>query len=199
MSDQKLSVKWKQSFSYDEGEYQPMDEEGRVHKFVSPYETQKERAEEVCTKVLALGSAGVYKSLYIDHGLKPVKVRNPILWLAVPRLRRKMDKFIWGDALESSTLLLLGSAIRHAKSAPDHQVDLSGGQWADLALQQRDLNPHGERDGWYEATTGIPNTKVDLQIKTLGRVATAVLDSDILAEPQLMAFYGQIAELQTVS
>jgi hypothetical protein len=199
MSDPSISVEWHSSFSYDEGYYEPIDSDENSLNFIRPHDKQASNANQVLKNIRDLAGGDLFDVLSEDHGIEKTSVF--ILW-ATRLWRPSYRDSIFGGVVETSSIALIGTAIRGAKDEPGHEIELTAEGWTDMAFAARHLNPWGEIDkhrsttkSWYEYCTGI--SEPELQHKTIGRVALAIIESDILADPQEIAFRGNLATIQT--
>ena len=191
-----LIVEWEKSFEYSEGEYVPLEGHPNTLKFVTPYDAQFNTTEQIFSDIRKLSETDLFKKLADDHRIK-----------SIPRAFEKFAQplgfssgdFLFGPVIDSSSMLLIGSVIRTAKQTDGHALSVTAQEWTDIAFEQRELNPEGipTNGSWFERCTGVIDP--ELQRKTLGRVALAILSSDIFSNRQEVAFRGEIATLQTTS
>lgn len=195
MSGSTLEITWKNSFDYSAGGMAPVDGSIRNREYVQPFAVQGKRMEELFDNIRNLSSGKLYDQLSADDHLNDVLADD-----VVDAMKRDqgvdVKDFLYGDVIDTSSMLLFGAALRAAKYQPTYTLTVPANAWTDLAFGQRNLDPWGEPPGqgtrgWYEMCTGI--AEPELQHKAIGRIALAIFESDFLDEPLEIAFRGNLA------
>jgi hypothetical protein len=90
--------------------------------------------------------------------------------------------------------------VRYAKAQPDGHAELTVNEWVDIAQQNRHITGYGtyrshadEGSSMYGEIAGLSGD--DLQIRTLGHIATAIVKSGLLAVPTAYGYHSEIALL----
>lgn len=204
----RISVEWHESFEEGKiGRYQPVHEGSNALEFVTPYDRYYSHTDKILEDIGELSTGQLGNTLNEDHDIEKPDFSNfnPISRFFRKRLLSRIDpklkRFVWADLITTNSMALIGSAIRHAKVQPDGLTEMDGEEWADLAYEQINLDPEGKDStksvfgNWYEFCTGIKEP--ELQKKTLGRVALSIIRADMFAQPQKIAFRGNLATIQT--
>lgn len=200
MSNPNLSVTWLGEADLKKGKYVAVEgTDGRANKWVTSYDEQYARLDAYFEEIMSLLQGDLYDQLSADFGLDESKLElgDNRLTRIVPDLKNEMRKFLFSDTVEASALLLFGTAMLNAKVESSHQLAISTDEWAELAFTERNVTPDGElAEGYYEQCTG--ESDENLQRKSIGRVALAIVEADIFVETQEVAFRGNLATIQTM-
>lgn len=213
-----LDVTWHQSVIYEQkedpngwfarlpagGQWIASGQEGRIKKYVHPYSELFELSDQTLSEVEdQITTDGLYKTLAADEDIKWHRLK----WLEqvkkvgqmihfIPRDERQtVPNELFGDEISSSFFVLTASAVRRARSNPDHRQILNAEEWAEAAFEDRNRNPDPDEsdDRWedfFENSTGVE--KPADQRRLLGHVANAILHVPKLRQPQPIAWRNQL-------